>query len=132
MLNLKHYTKVLKYIVSGGSAAIVNIGSFAIMKGYFGFWYLSSSIIAYTFAFFVSFTLQKFWTFDNQETSGIRGEIVSFLIYNLFGLCLNTLIVYILVDHLSVSGILAQLIAGVAVALCSFFAYRSIFTEIQR
>lgn len=128
MKHIKKYSKVIKYVLSGGSAAFANIGSFTLLKDYFGFWYLVSSVVAYIVAFFVSFTLQKFWTFDNPKIDRVNEEMIYFFIYSLFGLTLNTFIVFGLVEWVFLPGILAQLIAGLIIALCSFFVYRSIFS----
>ncbi len=128
MEHIKRHTKIVKYILSGGSAAVVNIGSFKILHDYFSLWYILSSIGAYSIAFFVSFILQKFWTFNNLSKDMIRREVVFFLVYNIFGLALNTSLVYMFVEFLLLNAILAQIIAGLLVALCSFFVYRSIFT----
>jgi putative flippase GtrA len=128
MERIKCHSKIVKYVISGGSAACVNIGSFAILHHHFNLWYLLSSIFAYGIAFFVSFILQKFWTFNSLSKDKIRREVVFFLSYNIFGLVLNTALVYMFVEFLLLNAILAQIIAGLSVALCSFFVYRSIFT----
>jgi putative flippase GtrA len=60
----------VKYVVSGGSAAIVDIVALYVFTDLFGIWYILSAILAFISAFFVSFLLQKYWTFkDNSNTN---------------------------------------------------------------
>lgn len=122
--------KTLRYIISGGTGAAINIGTLFALTHFFGVWYLASSATAFIAAFFVSFYLQRTWTFQQGGSDGIRRHMALYFAAALFNLFLNTLIVYAMVEYFHLWYVFAQIIAGAAVAVFSFFVYQHlIFTE---
>ena len=74
--------------------------------------------------------MQKFWTFNNRETSRTHIQLAQYLAITLGNLALNTLLVYIGVAILGLWYLLAQIIASVLIALYSYFVYqRFVFTS---
>jgi putative flippase GtrA len=118
---------IFRYIVSGGTAAVVDLGLLYILYDVMEIHYLTAAILAFLCAFVVSFTLQKFWTFRNTSRENMHAQVVAYLGSSLLGLALNTLLMYIFVDLLSVHVLLAQVFAGAMVACCTFFIARVVF-----
>jgi len=117
----------VRYVVSGGSGAIVNIGSLFILTHFFGVWYLISSIIAFLASFVVSFTLQRAWTFDIRTTDGLARHTSLYFVVAVGNTFLNTVLVFGFVEYLYLWYVAAQVVAGAIIALMSFFLYRKIF-----
>jgi putative flippase GtrA len=117
------YTKIVRYIISGGTAAVVDILFLYIFKSVFHIWYLLSAILAFILAFMVSFTLQKLWTFADTSDKWQSQALIYFIITSL-NLGVNTLLMYIFVDFLNIHYIAAQIIAGALVAIESYFVYQ--------
>jgi putative flippase GtrA len=83
------------------------------------------------FAFVVSFSLQKFWTFDERSIDSIHTQLGMYLILALFGLGANTVAMYVLVDHAGFHYLAAQILASAFIAVGNFFAYKHfIFTGV--
>jgi len=120
--------RVMRYVISGGSAAVVNIGTLFVLTHFFGVWYLISSAIAFLVAFVASFTLQRAWTFDLRTADGLARHISLYFVVALGNTFLNTMLVFGLVEYARLWYIAAQIIAGFLVALASFFIYRKIFS----
>jgi len=118
---------VLRYITAGGTSAFVDLLLLYLLHHYVGVHYLVSSVIAFSIAFFVSFILQKFWTFKNVSTEGIHKQSFIYLGSSLFSLGVNTLLMYVFVDKLNLGVLLAQIFAGALVACFTFFISRRIF-----
>ena len=72
--------QVGKYIISGGTAAAVNLSSLYILTEFFHIWYIISATTAFIGAFAISFTLQKFWTFKDHETEGMHKQLSLYFI----------------------------------------------------
>jgi putative flippase GtrA len=119
--------KVIRYIVSGGSGAVVNIGTLYVLTRAFGVWYLTASVVAFIVSFFVSFGLQRFWTFEHRSSNAVLRHASLYLLVALCNLCINTFIVYMAVEYAGMWYVLAQLFAGIIVSVYSFFLYRTIF-----
>ena len=125
-----HLPKIVRYIISGGCSAFTSIGFLFVFVHFFGIHYLVASIIAFVLGFSVSFTMQKFWTFNNRETSRTHIQLAQYLAITLGNLALNTLLVYIGVAILGLWYLLAQIIASILIALYSYFVYQKfVFTS---
>lgn len=121
---MRRYAQILKYLISGGTAAAVNIGSLYIFTDFFKWWYLFSTVVSFILAFFVSFLLQKFWTFQDKETDGVHKQLSMYFVVGLINLALNTALMYFCVDILHVWYILSQFIVTGLIAILSFFVYK--------
>ena len=119
--------KVMRYVISGGSAAVLNIGTLFVLTHFFGVWYLASSVVAFLVGFVVSFVLQRTWTFDHRTTEGLARHTLLYFIVTVSNTLLNTMVVFGLVEYMRVWYVAAQIIAGAFIALTSFFIYRKIF-----
>ncbi|HRH26905.1 MAG TPA: GtrA family protein [Parcubacteria group bacterium] len=119
---IAYFTKhlIIRYLISGGTSASVNIGLFSVLHYYFKIHYILSNIFAFVVAFFVSLVLQKFWTFQDHSTENIHMQGLFYLFSSLFGLGLNTSILYVSVDVIGVKPIVGVIIAGVLTAMCTF------------
>jgi putative flippase GtrA len=122
--------KVVRYIISGGTAATVDLVILYLLTSIVGIWYLFSAIIAFLIALGVSFSLQKFWTFADHSTDRMSSQVVVYFIVASINLGLNTLLMYLLVDAVLLPYLLAQIIAAGLIACESFFVYqRYIFID---
>ncbi len=119
--------KTVRYVISGGTAAFINIGTLFVLTHFFGVWYLTSSIIAFLIALQVSFALQRLWTFEVRSTEGLMRHSTLYFIVAVINTLINTGIVFVLVEYVSMWYVAAQIIAGLAIAMTSFFIYRRIF-----
>ena len=118
---------ILRFIISGGTSAAVDLILLYLFNSILGIHYLLSSIMAFTGAFSVSFTLHKFWTFKSHKESTHK-QVVMYLATSLFGLLLNTFLMYVFVDLIHIMVLLSQIIVGLIVACFSFFlSHRFVF-----
>lgn len=121
--------QVGRFIISGASAAAVNIGTLYLLTSIFGMWYIPASAVAFLGGFVVSFTLQKFWTFADDARPFAGGQILFYFAIVLFNLGLNTVLVYSFVEYLALRPVVAQALASILIACESFFAYRFVFVH---
>lgn len=118
-----------KYIISGGTATVVDLGLLYVFTALFGIWYVISAILAYACAFIVSFTLQKFWTFRNGTMQHIRKQFALYVSLGVFNMFLNASLLYLIVENTRVHYLSAQFSVGILIALWSFFCYRILFKD---
>lgn len=125
---MKRFTKhlIVRYLISGGTSATFNLGVLSLLYYVFNVYYLYASIAASTLAFFLSLTLHKLWTFEDYSRENMHIQIGKYMATSIFGLGLNILFLYILVDHFRFFVYLGQIIAGGAVASITFFISRSL------
>ncbi|MBI3020167.1 MAG: GtrA family protein [Parcubacteria group bacterium] len=115
--------KIIRYLISGGTAAFVSLSTLFVLTEFFGVWYLASSIVSFMAGFVVSFTLQKFWTFQDIRRDVVGRQIILYLVATGSALGLNTALLYVAVDVFGLWYMLAQFLVSGAIAVGSFFVY---------
>jgi dolichol-phosphate mannosyltransferase len=122
--------QVVRFVVSGGLTALVNLIVLFVLTDLAGIWYLASSVIAFIVAVVVNFFLQKVWTFRDTERARMGKKAALFLLVSLGHLTLNTVSMYVLVDILSVWYLAAQCIVMLVLALVTYRLYKhTIFAQ---
>lgn len=115
---------IVRYLISGSSAAVVNLVIFTICL------YLTKahpvfiSVVASCAAFGVSFLLQKYFTFRHHHPISLR-QLLSFFGVFLCNLCLTTFLFWLFL-HVIRFEIVDQFLAAGFTAAMSFFIYRFI------
>lgn len=119
-------SRVLRFLISGGTALLINLLTLYFVADVLHVWYLTASIIAFIVTFAVSFSMQKLWTFKERTSETIYMQVgLSFVVAG-GNLLLNTFLMYIFVEHFLFHHILAQIIASALIACESFFLYKHV------
>ncbi len=116
--------KLIRYLISGGTAAVVNWGTLFLLVHVGDMYYLYASALSFIISIGVSFTMQKFWTFRDNLVQDIHTQFTRYLVVIFFSLLLNTALVYLLVEKANVWYLLAQVLATVIIAMTNFFCYK--------
>lgn len=114
------HRRVIKYVISGGTSAWTDIALLFVFTHFFGLYYIYSSIIAWIIAFWISFFLQKFWTFGKRTLKGAHRELVLYFSVALINLVINTCALYVFVEYLHVNYLISQIIIGLATAVVTY------------
>lgn len=125
--------KIARYIISGGIAATTNLSVLFLLVHFLSVHYLLASVASFFTAFVISFTMQKFWTFQNPETTGVHFQLARYLLVTVtVNLGINTGLMYLFVSVLGVWYLLAQVFAGALLAIVSYFIYQHfVFTQVS-
>ncbi len=123
---VRRYHRVIKYIFSGGTAAVIDLSLLYLLTDGFGLHYIASTTLAFLAAFGVSFSLQKFWTFGDESMERVHTQLAMYLIIAVINLFVNAGFMYVLVDIAGVWYFLAQIITGATMACYGFLLYRHI------
>ena len=121
------HMKIFRYLVSGGMATATNLLFLFIFTNLIGIWYLTSEVMAYIISYAVSFTMQKYWTFNDGSKDKIKSQAVIYTIVTTANLGLNALILYALVQYGHLNHIVGQVIASAIIAVKSYFIYKILF-----
>ena len=125
---IKYFTQhqIVRYLIGGGTSAVINLVSLYFFNSILGIYYITASIIAFIISFLMSLIFHKFWTFQERSTDNLHRQGGLYLLASLFGLGLNTLILYIAVDGFHLFVLVGQIIAGGLTACCTFFISKHI------
>ncbi|MSU73675.1 GtrA family protein [Candidatus Kaiserbacteria bacterium] len=116
--------RIVRFMISGGTATIVNLSALFILTHFLGVWYIYSSILAFAVSFFVSFALQKLWTFGDTSRDRVHTQAAMFLIVILVALGINTTLIYLFVEYAHVHYLVGQLVSGLCIAVINFLSYK--------
>ncbi len=116
-----------KYLISGGSGAIIQIFVTTTLVKYLNVHYVLAAITGYCIALLTTFTLQRFWTFGGKEKHHAIGTMwLYYIVISLSCLLLNTLLLYIFIDKFNRDILLSDTIAVGFVSLISFILNKKI------
>ena len=119
--------QIPRFIAVGVVCTAVNLAVLYALTAFAGLWYLVSSIAAFCVSYAVNFTLQKLWTFKNRELGSVHRQLGLHLALQLGNLTLNTCLLYMLVEHVHLWYIAAQVSLDAVIAIESFILSRRIF-----
>lgn len=115
--------QIVRYLISGGTAAIVDLGLLFVFVEWLSIYYIIAAIIAFLISFVVSFVLQKYWTFKDARTQDVHKQVSVYFLVALINLGINTLLIYIFVEFFGMHYIFGQILASGLIAISSFFIY---------
>lgn len=118
------YRIFLKYVISGGTAAAVNMISLTVFVEVFDIHYLKASAFAFMLGFLSSFVLQKFFTFGDTRIKLVHVQLVMYLFIALINLGLNTVLVYSFVEYAGFWYLFSQFLSSNLIAFESYFLYK--------
>jgi putative flippase GtrA len=92
------YAKIIKFIFSGGTAALVNLVSRWIFSHYL--YYSISIILAYILGLITAFVSFKFFVFESGKSGKTKNEIIFFVAVNIIAMIQTLVISLFLADIL--------------------------------
>ena len=98
--------RAIRFLISGGSAAAIEYGSYLIMRQ-FGIRLLIANTISFILGLFVSFLLNRKWVFNSIGKQS--RQFISYLALALVNLILSNLLLGFAVLHLHWSGVITKL-----------------------
>lgn len=114
-------SRLVRYLFTGLITVACNLGALFVLTEWTHLYYLASSVGAFVFSYCVNFSLHKFWTFRSPDIKKISRQLPLHLSLALINLVFNTLLVYLGVEYLHLSYLVAQAAAMAIIAGESFF-----------
>jgi putative flippase GtrA len=96
--NNKAGWQLIRYLFTGGSAALIDWFIYWLLIYSFGFYYLVAAIISFTVATMVNYYLSANWVFHNSSKYSRTSEIILVFMVSLVGLLINQVCLYLLVE----------------------------------
>ncbi len=130
------HMKIFRYVISGGTAAVVDLGLLYLLTTIFNIWYVISTPVAFIFAFGVSFTMQKYWTFRDHSSEGVAKQGTLYFVISAINMVLNSFLVFLFTEFARIhldnlpmlivkyDYLISQIIAAILIAIMSFFLYQ--------
>ncbi len=123
--SLLHYRRaVVKFIMSGFIATAVDLAVLYACHGLLGINVIVSTTVAYILSFWVSFYLQKFWTFNNQNRQGMYKQVGLYSIIAFINLNLNGYLMHLGVNNFHIYYLFSQVAVSLLIGVESYLIYK--------
>lgn len=116
--------QMLRFGISGVAAALTLMGTLYALTEFAAIWYVHSVLIASVVSFFVSFGLQRMWTFRDVDQGAALPQLVAFVTLFLANSAINAGLLYVMVDHLHTSYLISELFIMILIAIWNFCIMR--------
>lgn len=115
----------LRYLVTGGLAFVVDFGLFALCLYVFEWHYLLANLVGLIAGLVLNYTMSIVWVFTACERTLEKQKAAEFGLFALVGFAgvgINQLLMYLMVDGLSLNEMVSKMVAAVLVLMWNFGA----------
>jgi len=115
--------KIVRFVISGASATAIDLFLLFFLTDIVKLWYIHSAVFAFGTSFFLSFYLQKYWTFEDKREHLKTKQMLMYFLVASSNLLLNTFGLFLLVHFFHFYYLLAQLLVVGVLGIGSFLVY---------
>ena len=126
---IRRFGKIIRYLISGGSAAVVNLSVYYVVVNVIykdEKVYVVASIYAFLAAFLVSFLLQKYWTFKERTPGLVKKQMMMYLATAAMNIVLNIILLTLFIERFGFNNFFAQILSQGLIACLAFLIYQRV------
>jgi len=115
-----------RYVVVGGLAFLIDVGSLYSLTEFGGFHYLISAAVAFLLGLLTNYCLCRLWVFDRRTMESATLEFVIFAAIGIVGLGLNEVIMWFTAEVIHLHYLIGKVISAGIVLIWNFGARKLI------
>ena len=109
----------------GGTGFLANITMFWLFIHYTSIWYIYASVLSFSISTLIGYILHKNFTYKDETDTNSK-KIIYFYLLNTFNILANALLMFILVDLLSIEKMISLIISNILISVYSYIVYKKI------
>ena len=119
---IKKYEEVILYLIVGGLTTLVSILVYALFTKIFNVNYMISNIISWMLSVSFAYVMNKKFVFKTKclNYQKLLLEIYQFFKYRIFSFVIDTLLMYLFVEVVSIDDMIAKVIVQVIVVILNY------------
>ena len=122
--------EILNYIIFGIFTSIVNIGTYLLLTDVFNVYYVFANIFAWIISVFFAYFTNRTWVFESENKNIIK-EISMFYSARLFTGVIDTSLMILFIDVLSLENTFSKLATAVVIIVLNYlFSKKIIFKKV--
>ena len=118
------YRELIKYCIIGCSGALLDFITYTILIKAFGMNYLLANALSVTVGITNNFFLNAYLNF--KVTDNMFKRFISFYLVGMLGLVISEILLYLLVDIMSMNSIIAKIITIFVITIVQFILNKTI------
>ena len=126
--NNKLLMQIIKFVIVGGIATIIDFVVLIILKEIFGMKPVFANIISFTVSVIYNYIASIKWVFDVDKDQNKKKQFIIFVVLSIIGLGINTIIIWLCDDVLGIYYLIGKILATGIVMVFNFIT-RKIFLE---
>ena len=119
--------QIIKFVIVGGIATIIDFAVFFVLHDVLNVSTLPSNFVSFSISVIYNYIASVKWVFDVKKDNP-KKQFAIFMVLSIFGLLLNTIIVYIIIDIFNWWSLIGKVMATSIVMVFNFVT-RKIFLE---
>ena len=115
----KEVIQIVRFLVVGVVSAVFDLALFILLNDYYKVNYLIAGFVSTSFAILINYYISKKWVFSSGKYSS-RLEFIAFILFSGIGVILNSILIWLFVEHLLLEPKLSKILAIGIVAVFNF------------
>ncbi|KAA5545011.1 GtrA family protein [Adhaeribacter rhizoryzae] len=115
----KEVVQIVRFLIVGVVSAIFDLLLFVLLNDYYKVNYLLAGFISTLFAILLNYYISKKWVFSSGKYSS-RVEFIAFMVFSGIGVVLNSILIWLFVEHLLLEPTLSK---GLAIGIVAVFNF---------
>ena len=116
------YIQLLRYLIVGGIAFIVDFSILYLLVNFLGFNYLIAAAISFITGLIINYLLSISWVFNRSPESVLSSSFLIFLVTGLVGLGLNEILMFFFTHIIGLEYLYSKIIAVPIVLFWNFIS----------
>lgn len=125
------FYRIFRFLVSGGTSACVEYGSFTALIYFFHTAVYIAQPISFCCGLVTSYLLNKFWVFSVASKSAKKKEFILFIALGVTNLLVTTGMVQVMVDNIHLNEFIAKIIIMLCVACWNFIIFKKLIFKTE-
>lgn len=114
--------QLLRYLISGGVAFVVDASLLYLLTEWIGLHYLLSTVLSYSVGLVITYMFSILWVFDARTLDNRAAEFSVFALIGVMGLGLTSLLMWLFTSKLGLFYLLSKVVVTVIVFIWNFIA----------
>lgn len=114
--------QMFRSLVAGGIAFLADVAILLLLTEHGGIHYLLSAAVGFLAGIIITYLISVFWVFHASRFRSRWTELGLFVLFGLFGLLLNELIMWMLTELVGTHYLFSKIVATVIVFFGNFFS----------
>ena len=127
--NEKLLIQIIKFLIVGGIATIIDWLIYYILYNYLNIKPLISNIISYSISTVYNYLATVKFVFKVNENNGKRNFLI-FIIFSLIGLGLSELLLYLFIDKLNINQMISKILSTIIVMTFNFITRKKFLEKV--
>lgn len=126
------YVQIFRYLLSGGTAFVLDAGAMILLKEVWHIDYRVAAIMGVSIGLVYTYFLNAFWVFDERKLTNRWWEFWAFVLIGLVGIGLTWVCMQFFTDILGIHYVMSKLMTTAVISVWSFVVKKKFLFNKQK